>query len=94
MAARTRATIQTKAAKRPQGGDLPAGFEETMRELTGVIEALESGELGLEAAVALFERGVALQRHGEQQLQAARLRVEEMLPDGRTATLDLDDDED
>jgi exodeoxyribonuclease VII small subunit len=70
---------------------LPETFDETMRELRTVAEALEAGDGGLEDAVVLFERGVALQRHADTQLKAARLRVEELLPDGTTATLDLDE---
>ena len=72
---------------------LPASFDETMRELRTVAEALEAGGGGLEDAVVLFERGVALQRHADAQLKAARLRVEELLPDGTTATLDLDEED-
>jgi len=72
---------------------LPETFDKTMRELRTVAEALEAGDGGLEDAVVLFERGVALQRHADTQLKAARLRVEELLPDGTTATLDLDEED-
>jgi exonuclease VII small subunit len=34
-----------------------------------------------------------LQKHAQRQLDAARLRVEELLPDGELAEIDLDDEE-
>ena len=65
---------------------LPASFDETMRELRTVAEALEAGDGGLEDAVVLFERGVALQRHADAQLKAARLLVERKPPMGEGTT--------
>ncbi len=89
------------AAKRPKQSaspkesspNLPSDFEQTMRELRDVVEQLESQEGGLEVAVTSFERGVKLQQHAQQQLDAARLRVEELLPDGDLDELDLDDED-
>ncbi len=83
------------AAKRPkkQAGGPPGDFESTMRELRDVVEQLESEEGGLEAAVKSFERGVKLQQRAQQQLDAARLRVEELLPEGDLADLDVDDED-
>ena len=89
------------AAKRPKqsaspkgtSANLPSDFEETMRELRDVVEQLESQEGGLEVAVTSFERGVKLQQHAQQQLDAARLRVEELLLDGDLDELDLDDED-
>ena len=89
------------AAKRPKqsaspkgsSADLPSNFEQTMRELRDVVEQLESQDGGLEVAVTNFERGVKLQQHAQQQLDAARLRVEELLPDGDLDELDLDDED-
>jgi len=72
---------------------LPATFEETVAELRSIVDDLETQDADLEAAVGLYERGVALQKHAEAQLQAARLRVEELLPDGSTALAD-DEEED
>ncbi len=83
------------AAKRPKstGNTLPEDFETTMRELRSIVERLESEDGGLEAAVTQFERGVKLQQHAQKQLEAARLRIEELLPEGGLAALDADDDE-
>jgi exodeoxyribonuclease VII small subunit len=88
----TKRPKRTAAPKRAHA-DLPEGFEETMRELRSVVAQLESHEGGLESAVASFERGVTLQKHAQRQLDAARLRVEELLPDGELAEIDLDDEE-
>jgi len=83
------------AAKRPKSTSsaLPEDFETTMRELRSIVERLESEDGGLEAAVTNFERGVKLQQHAQKQLEAARLRIEELLPEGGLAELDADDDE-
>jgi len=77
------------------GTELPATFEATVAELRSIVDDLETQDADLEAAVGHYERGVALQKHAEAQLQAARLRVEELLPDGSTAlTDDEEEDED
>jgi exodeoxyribonuclease VII small subunit len=77
------------------GTALPATFEATVAELRSIVDDLETQDADLEAAVGQYERGVALQKHAEAQLQAARLRVEELLPDGSTAlTDDEEEDED
>lgn len=76
-------------------GELPATFEATVAELRSIVDDLETQDADLEAAVEQYERGVALQKHAEAQLKAARLRVEELLPDGSTAlTDDEEEDED
>jgi exodeoxyribonuclease VII small subunit len=47
--------------------------------LTEVVEKLESGELGLEESLALFEEGVGLARAAQARLDAAEKRVEELV---------------
>ena len=84
-------------ATRPAGAHaaLPATFEATVAELRSIVDDLETQDADLEAAVGQYERGVALQKHAEAQLKAARLRVEELLPDGSTVlTDDEEEDED
>ncbi len=77
------------------GAELPATFEANVAELRSIVDDLETQDADLEAAVEQYERGVALQKHAEAQLKAARLRVEELLPDGSTAlTDDEEEDED
>lgn len=86
----------TPARRKPNaeaGAELPATFEATVAELRSIVDDLETQDVDLEAAVEQYERGVALQKHAEAQLKAARLRVEELLPDGST-TLTDDEEED
>lgn len=89
------AVKRPKRSAPPNGSsaNLPDNFEETLRELRDVVGQLESQEGGLAVAVTSFERGVKLQQHAQQQLDAARLRVEELLPDGDLADLDLGDED-
>ena len=53
-------------------------FEEAERELTQIVERLESGNVPLDDAVALWERGEELYRRCREQLDAAQGKVEEL----------------
>ena len=57
-------------------------FEEAFAELEEVVQQLEAGDLTLDEAMALFERGMALAEHGNAQLDAAELRVQQLVPAG------------
>jgi exodeoxyribonuclease VII small subunit len=50
-------------------------FEQLYRELAETIERLESGDLPLDEALALFERGVRLAEECNTLLDEAELRV-------------------
>lgn len=50
-------------------------FEEAMARLEATVARLESGNLTLEEAVALYEEGMRLARICNQRLDAAELRV-------------------
>lgn len=50
-------------------------FEAAYRELQAVLDRLEAGGLGLDASLALYERGVALADLCERIVSAAELRV-------------------
>ena len=67
----------------PKKNDKP-GFEATLAELEALVARMESGELPLEEAQRSFERGVALTRECQSALQAAQLRVQQLVerPDG------------
>jgi len=56
-----------------------ANFEAALDELDKVVKELEGGELPLERALELFERGVALGQTCRTQLQEAETRVEMLL---------------
>ena len=50
-------------------------FEEAMAALEALVGQLEQGEVGLEASIALYERGAALKAHCEATLKAAEEKV-------------------
>lgn len=52
------------------------GFDALLVRLREVVGQLESGELSLEQALAIYEEGVQLARKGQHLLQAAEKRVE------------------
>ena len=56
----------------------PVTFEEALRLLDEVVARLESGEVGLEEAVALFERGQGYLAACRERLAAAQRRIEEL----------------
>jgi exodeoxyribonuclease VII small subunit len=57
----------------------PLDFEQALAELEGLVERLERGDLPLDEALKVFERGVALTRHCQTSLQAAQQKVEILL---------------
>lgn len=63
-------------------GEAPLTFEEALRRLDEVVARLESGEVGLEEAVALFERGQVYLAACRERLAAARQRIEELTAEG------------
>jgi exodeoxyribonuclease VII small subunit len=56
-----------------------ASFETLVARLEHVVERLESGELALEDALAVFEEGVGLARASTQRLDDAERRIERLL---------------
>jgi|YNPNPStandDraft_1061719.scaffolds.fasta_scaffold38816_3 exodeoxyribonuclease VII small subunit len=56
-------------------------FEQALAELEQLVQEMESGNLELERALQLFERGMELVRYCNEQLEAAELRVRQLAPD-------------
>jgi exodeoxyribonuclease VII small subunit len=56
-------------------------FEEAYQELCQIIDQLESGDLALDQSMVLFERGRKLIQLCEGQLNAAELRIGQLLSD-------------
>jgi len=54
-------------------------FEESLSRLENIVQRLETSDLPLEDALALFEEGIGLARSTRRQLQAAERRVEQLL---------------
>ena len=61
-------------------------FEEALRLLDEVVSRLESGDVGLEEAVALFERGQGYLTACRERLGAAQRRIEELTAEGLPPT--------
>jgi len=74
MSARKRE--RAEASPEP-GAETP--FEASLERLTGIVEKLENGDLGLEESLSLFEEGVRLARSAQTRLDAAEKRVEELI---------------
>ena len=74
---------------------LPA-FDETLGQLEATVAALEGGQLPLDEALALFERGMRLAQTCQQVLDAAELRIQQLVIEqaesGATAARILDFD--
>ncbi len=67
----------------------PLALEAILAKLTGVVDALEHGDLPLEESLRMFEDGVRLARLGQQRLDAAEKRVERLVAgDGDDAVLE------
>ncbi|MEL7215589.1 MAG: exodeoxyribonuclease VII small subunit [Pseudomonadota bacterium] len=68
-------------------------FEDALRELEGLVDRLDRGDVPLEQSIALYERGQALKAHCEAKLRDAEERVAKITagPDGKvTGTTPLD----
>lgn len=57
-------------------------FEEQLKQLEGIVERLERGDLPLEESLILFERGVGLTDACKSELDAAEGRVQVLLQRG------------
>lgn len=53
-------------------------FEEAFSELEAAVQRLEAGDLTLEEALALYERGTRLARRCSETLDAAELQMEQV----------------
>lgn len=58
--------------------DAPTSFEESLKELEGIVERLERGQTGLDEAIVLWERGEELLASCLGRLDAAQGKIEEL----------------
>ncbi|MBI3950430.1 MAG: exodeoxyribonuclease VII small subunit [Acidobacteria bacterium] len=54
-------------------------FEAALKELEGIVEQLERGDLPLEKSLELFERGITLTRICQKRLDEAERKVEMLI---------------
>ena len=64
-------------------------YEALMARLVAVVDRLETGELPLAEALALYEEGVKLSAACQQLLEAAELRVQQLVVDADRVTLQI-----
>ena len=62
-------------------------MEERLNRIEQILSLLQSGNVGLDEALALFEEGVAHVGAAEEALTKAELRIEEVLARGRSRPL-------
>jgi exodeoxyribonuclease VII small subunit len=62
-------------------------FEDALKQLEGIVAAMEKGELGLEEGIGKFEEGMALAKHCADRLNQVEKKVE-MLVRKADRTLD------
>jgi exodeoxyribonuclease VII small subunit len=60
----------------------PPAFEEGIKQLEAIVKEMESGDLPLERALELFERGMQLSAGCRKQLEEAETRVEILMKRG------------
>jgi exodeoxyribonuclease VII small subunit len=70
-------------------------FEDSLKELEGIVTKLEGGQVSLEESITLYERGEKLKSRCEALLKDAEMRIEKitLTADGApkgTAPLDVD----
>jgi exodeoxyribonuclease VII small subunit len=65
--------------KVPPAKDAPLSFETGLQQLETIVKEMESGELPLERALELFERGMKLSDACRKQLEEAETRVEVLM---------------
>lgn len=59
--------------------ETPLSFETGLQQLEAIVKEMESGELPLERALELFERGMKLSETCRKQLEEAETRVEVLM---------------
>ena|SRR3990167_4080389 len=62
-------------------------LEESLTEMTALIEKMEHGELTLEQSLTHFERGIGLIKHAQKILEEAEQKVQILLQNNGAETL-------
>ena len=62
-------------------------FEEALSELDVIVQQLEQGELSLEDAMSVFERGLGLSQVSQKKLQEAEQKIQMLMTKNGQQTL-------
>lgn len=54
-------------------------FEEALKRLEDVVEKMESGEMGLEESIKIFEEGIELSLYCQQELKKADGKIQRLI---------------
>ena len=71
MANQSKSAGQNHPAKNPP-------FEEALKKLEGVVEAMEAGDLPLETLIARYEEGARLAKICQEKLAEAELKIQQL----------------
>lgn len=68
-------------------------FEAALEQLEAIVRRLESGEVGLEESIRIYEEGVRIKAFCEKKLNEAQMRVEKIVlaSDGTVKTERMSD---
>ncbi len=66
----------------PKSKDKSESFENLFSELESTVAKLEAGDLSLDESLALFQRGMELAKKCGAMLDAAELRIKQLVPQG------------
>jgi exodeoxyribonuclease VII small subunit len=66
----------------PDDEKTPLSFEAGLQELEQIVKEMESGDLPLERALELFEKGMKISEDCRKQLEEAETRVEVLVRKG------------
>ncbi len=58
-------------------------FEQSLKELEGIVSRLEQGDVELERSITIYERGEALRKHCDDLLKRAEAKVEKITLDAK-----------
>ncbi len=59
-------------------------FEDTIKELTGIVSKIEQGQISLENSLQQYERGMTLIKHCREILSKAEKRIEKISEEQET----------
>jgi len=63
-------------------------FEQAYNEMETIVQKLEAGNLSLEEAITLYQRGMALAERCNTQLDQAELTIKALAPSGELVDFD------
>ena len=89
MDAPRRPAYRPRMAKKPKPEDV--SYEDAVERIEELIDAIESGEIGLDESLTAFEEGMSLIKVCRARLEKAEQRVAELLAEDDTTDADSPD---